>query len=488
MKGKTKIILTNVETGEQEVHEDENIITNALDKIINLEMAFNHAPNTRILPIATNALGGIMLFDGELTEDPDNIHFPSEAHLVGYGNTSVNTTDKYRGSWNSVESGMSMTGYTAVWDFGTSQANGTIKSVARTHAYGGACPIYNFAGPEGVGTGAGVPTTDQSWTPIRYDGEYLYMLKGNSSTHVMRMARVKIPRLKFGAAEYSGSARTYEIVAAWSTEVTSYTYWNNAQHTGQSYEQYVYADDPLDYEDGGDGYLYCMFYGAYNRAYNNYGYDITYFTINYGDGSFDKSDTVRLSSGVGYYGGSNENYMYRACRSWGHVYQGVLYRVRGNRKIIDIIPLNNVAAYRSIRIIEDSSPDYIAKLELIRAHNGCIYYTVYHYTTSSYNYLHGVLYPDGVFILLDYSYAGQSTSHGVSYTYDTYLKTCDDDLTIWGTYYSSEYTTVRCNWAANYLGTINNLGAPITKTAAQTMKIIYTLTDIDEDEDEEYDG
>lgn len=39
----------------------------------------------------------------------------------------------------------------------------------------------------------------------------------------------------------------------------------------------------------------------------------------------------------------------------------------------------------------------------------------------------------------------------------------------------------RCfrNWAPNYLGTINNLEQVVTKTAAQTMKIVYTLTDID---------
>ena len=55
---------------------------------------------------------------------------------------------------------------------------------------------------------------------------------------------------------------------------------------------------------------------------------------------------------------------------------------------------------------------------------------------------------------------------------------------VWG-YYNGD-TIVR-NWAANYLGTINNLGSTITKTAAQTMKIVYTLTDI-EDEDEEDDG
>lgn len=29
----------------------------------------------------------------------------------------------------------------------------------------------------------------------------------------------------------------------------------------------------------------------------------------------------------------------------------------------------------------------------------------------------------------------------------------------------------------NYLGTINNLGTPVEKTSAQTMKITYTLTE-----------
>ena len=98
MKGSTKIILTIVETGEQEIHEDTNLITNALDKIINMELAMNYTPNEHLLPIATKALGGLMLFDGQLTEEVDNIHFPAEAHLVGYADQTVNTTDKYRGS------------------------------------------------------------------------------------------------------------------------------------------------------------------------------------------------------------------------------------------------------------------------------------------------------------------------------------------------------------------------------------------------------
>ena len=77
----------------------------------------------------------------------------------------------------------------------------------------------------------------------------------------------------------------------------------------------------------------------------------------------------------------------------------------------------------------------------------------------------------------DVSYAGTDANHGVSYLYNNDL-TIDDDLSVWG-YYSSE-TKVWRGWAANYLGTINNLAAAITKTAAQTMKIVYTLTDVTE--------
>ena len=475
MKGHTKIILTNVETGEQEVHEDDNLITNALDKLINIEMAMNHAPNTRILPIATNALGGIMLFDNTLTEDVNNIHFPAEAHLVGYANTSVNTDDKFRGSWNSVESGKTMTGYTAVWDFGTAQANGTIKAVARTSVHGGAAPLYNFLGPERVATFNGAPTTDNTWYPLRYDGEYLYMLKGNSSAHVMRMARVKIPRLRMGAADYSNVGRTYEVVASWSTEVTNYTYDNGR------YTQYVYADDPADYEDGHDGLIYCMFYGVYNRSGTSYPYDINYFTIPYaeGEGQYERTETVRLTTGLGYRTLDNENYMNRARRRGGHVYKGVLYRMR-NARIFDIIPLNNIAAYRTIRVIEDGNPDYIDHMHWGYNPNGCIFFEVYHYTTSSYNHRHCVLYPDGVFIIPERSY-NQYAMQNSSSLY-TGMFNMDEDLTVWNYYDSDEEC---CNWEANYLGTINNLAAPITKTAAQTMKIVYTLTDVDEDSDDD---
>lgn len=474
LKGHTKIILTDVNTGEQEVHEEDNLITNALNKIINMEIAMNHYPNDNLLPIATKALGGIMLFDGDLTESANNIHFPVEAHLVGYANTAQNTSDKYRGSWNSQESGKIENGYVSVWDFGTNQANGTIKSVARTHNHGGAAPLYNFLAPSYWETSAGNPTTDTYWYPIRYDGEYLYMLKGNSSTHLMRLARVRIPMLELGVEDYSDVGRQYEVIASWDTLLTEYTYWNNAQHTYE-YTNYAYADDPRMYEDGGDGYIYCIGFGAVDHAYYSYNYDLTYFTIKYSDDSYDKSATVRKNVGVSKYTYNTNGFRWLR-RQYGHVHNGTIYLLGGNRKVVHIIPLSNVASYRTIRLISDSISDYIESFEWVRPRNGGVYLRVYHYTTSSYNYLNGILYPDGVYIVPEVSYAGQSADHGNVRLYGCDL-TLDNDLTVWG---EGWQTSVIRLWTANYLGTINNLAAAITKTAAQTMKIVYTLTDVTE--------
>ena len=483
LKGKTRIILTNVETGEQEVHEDENLVTTALDKIINIEMSMNHAPNDRILPIATNALGGIMLFDGELTEDMNNIHFPVEAHLVGYANQGVNTSDKYRGSYNSTESGKTDEGFVSVWDFGTHQANGVIRSVARTSNRAGANPIVYTLGPSDVDTDSGCPTSDHEWYPIRYDGEYLYLLKGNTSNHTMRLARTKIPSLRFGVADYSNVSRTYEILASWNTHVCTYTYWSDAQHRYE-YTREIYADYPEMYEDGKDGYIYCMIYGS-RDSYRDYDYDISYFTIQYNgeaEHNYTKSETHKLVSGTSYY--SDSTYyisMYYAGRRYGHVHQGTLYRISSDRKSIWKIPLDNVSAAVSTRVIANGVTDYIYDLRYFMSAKGAIWFEVYHYTESSYYYQNGVYYPDGNYLICEASYTGTQYYPDSDNQMWNNLRTCDDDLLAWRYYPSSPYTKVYRNWVANYLGTINNLEQPVTKTAAQTMKIVYTLTDIDDE-------
>lgn len=120
-----QVDLHNHKTGLRDRIEGDNMITNAMNYVIpNLIGAGISA--SEIMPLCQRVLGGIMLFDGKLTEDKNNIFFPSEAHLVASAGRDTNTEYADRGSLNYAESYETDTGFQSVWDFSTSQANGTI--------------------------------------------------------------------------------------------------------------------------------------------------------------------------------------------------------------------------------------------------------------------------------------------------------------------------------------------------------------------------
>ena len=142
-KGHTTIELKNVETGEVKKYEDDNMITNAISKLLNF--AATHALGTSSLNIYSshwyNLLGGLVLFDTALTENADAIYPPAGTKPKGYG--MVGDTNSYTsvpewGIYNTQESNTSATDTkTMVWDFSTSHGNGTIASVALTHRNAG---------------------------------------------------------------------------------------------------------------------------------------------------------------------------------------------------------------------------------------------------------------------------------------------------------------------------------------------------------------
>ena len=177
--------------------------------------------------------------------------------------------------------------------------------------------------------------------------------------------------------------------------------------------------------------------------------------------------------------------MHFASRWRGHVHKGILYRISSNRKLIYKIPLDNPASYTPIRVFADNDQDFIEDIAMCMTHEGGVLIECYHYTATGYNRRNGIVYPDGTVVLPEYSYEGTYNNHNGDYKYSGYYYTTDDDLTIWG-YWDGEQITRM--WAANYLGTINNLASEVVKTPAETMKIVYTLTDINDEEPEEDDG
>ena len=141
IKGRAIIELTNVNTGEVQTIEEENYITDLIKDCMQNNPYFGSIKNHLIKNnyTATNFLNtlinGIILFDDSLGDDPSKYHFHSGVNMVGRGDESAYTgNDTTMGSYNTSESEDPVKleagrVFKRVWDFSTTQANGTIGSI-----------------------------------------------------------------------------------------------------------------------------------------------------------------------------------------------------------------------------------------------------------------------------------------------------------------------------------------------------------------------
>lgn len=131
--GHVCIDLHNTKSGFTERIQGDNLVTNAAQDILNLAAIGHTTPPYNLLPLATNLLGGLFIFDGALQENVNNVSFPgSQAKFVGSAGDRVDTSLNILGVRNNEESEVIQGGYKTVWDFSTNCCNGTIKSLART--------------------------------------------------------------------------------------------------------------------------------------------------------------------------------------------------------------------------------------------------------------------------------------------------------------------------------------------------------------------
>lgn len=148
-KGDVTIELTDAKTGKTERVRDHNMVTKALNYFfkqggITNPTAFNASV------IRTNAidylLGGMFCLDTALTEDAEIIRVPSGVGMTANGVKGIlnsgNPTEL--GSYNEIESGWQQDGsLKMVWDFSTSQGNGTIAAVCLTSSFNGMLGVGN---------------------------------------------------------------------------------------------------------------------------------------------------------------------------------------------------------------------------------------------------------------------------------------------------------------------------------------------------------
>lgn len=148
--GKTIIELSDAKTGNLVKRtEDNNMLTNALS------LFYKQGGMTN--PTAFNAealrsdalhylLGGMLCLDTALSEDATIVRVPAGVGMTANGAYNVLNTGNppELGSWNENESGWQQDGsYKMVWDFTTSQGNGTVACVCLSSWYAGMQGIGN---------------------------------------------------------------------------------------------------------------------------------------------------------------------------------------------------------------------------------------------------------------------------------------------------------------------------------------------------------
>ena len=133
LKGHTRIELTDVKTGKKEIHEDDNMFTNALADILN---------NPLIYPVTYDIqngyeyyLGGIELFENAVDTTG---YYAVGNNQIGYAVKGEQSTNNVKGTYNDQESSYDSQTKTLklVYDFATNQCNGRISSVCLTNKAG----------------------------------------------------------------------------------------------------------------------------------------------------------------------------------------------------------------------------------------------------------------------------------------------------------------------------------------------------------------
>lgn len=457
IKGHVTIELHNHKTGLRDRIEGDNMITNALNYVIPIVMGGNTSAE-KLMPLCEKALGSLMLFDGTLTEDKNNMFLPAEAHLVAFADRELDTTHSDRGSLNSAETYQTDTGYQSVWDFSTSQANGTIKSLALSLNYSfGDNYIrnspYNLVGPFKTSGPSCKDLSDKTrfyCYALCYDVEnqYLYYIDpqlGGVSSRTERddtgktkylysteihIMKAYVPTTKFKLADYPSPTNYGE-------EVTSFII-----ETGTSNK-----DCRGYFKNGYDGYAYMI------TPMDTTG-EVEMYKLKLSDYSFEISEaqtfTVKSVNFYNYSGHSTAN-------------NGYAYIKSLDKKTIYIVNLSNPVDVQESKLPNDYT---LSDGGLANLKNGGV-----KFATNDSRY--GICYPDGKIII---------NQQGGSHSNDPISndpRLIADNLVVFGHRAYSYYTLSNGNLLNNYLGTIYNLPQPIVKTATSSMKVVYTLTDID---------
>lgn len=461
-KGEARIELRDTKTQSIEIYREENVMTNAVPDIFSnnpsgllyLSKATTNTFDQELFPIATTCFGGLLLFEEKLAEDINQYYAPSTNQVVGYASQDTNdTTNDKKGSLNLSESGPIEKGYKFVWDFSTSQGNGRISSMALTHYKAG----LSYYGDQCSAKEACLIISRLNiYSTSEWLNYYNWMVEANYATNtfisIVPIDKETIdilvctePLLTLGLKDNVANNPPYVVKK---TSLSVPDLFKGELHGYQ-----------IDFHDGKDGYWYGFTSKSDSQSNQTF---IKRIKIKKSDYSFSIDQWTLpnvVTSIIGRSSKETNGLVYRS--KYALLKEGYLYFPNNSRDIIYKMNINN--------------PVDISNIELGFTSK---------YTSGQNTNLY--IYPWGDFIR-GYDFLIDQNDR-VFQTAGAGLPSISTPMIEVGPYrlgynvYKDGNTQLQKTLLLHtpYLGTINNLSSPILKTADKTMKIIYTLTEMED--------
>ena len=433
VKGHTKIELTDVKTGKKQIIEKDNAFqAGVLASYMRSMGAYNNNPYANSTwadqPIWRNLCGGLLLFKDEIDNSNDEVEYmPAGNQMVGNGAFGVvnNGTPTEMGSYNSTESQTSGNdSVTFVYDFTTSQANGTISCVCLTTEVGGYIGYGNPSGEAASSSRAfGMNQSSRSNSKIVYNN-YEWDFSVNNTDKLVTVTKTPLEITK-------GSI--FDNIAEDSFTIS---------YTGSVSDSFIRAV----YIGNGKAALICL---PNSSQYTGIGNGATFSPLIIVDlvNSTASVKTITNNSG--------EQLALRFFSGWGivGVDEQYLYMVGYNSpfKMYAIDYTDGQSTTKDLGFNGNNEQRDILKCGLITPE-------LFYGFGRIWDKENDTVYPVN----------GAGTYWQYNDDLDAIVGNNTSGIAGWGGFFICKNPLI--------LATINNLDTPVTKTAAQTMKITYTLS------------
>lgn len=434
----------------------ENMVTDAVDKILAMSPWWDNHVTTH-LPLAQSILGGLYLFDSQLTESRANYHLPGNAKITGIGGRLTDLVDPKRGTLDGTLTGPIENGYKNVWKFTEAQANGYIGSVSLTSKEAGAGMFFNTSGSYNpprlmesmnrINTYGYITGDSRYSVPLLYDEENEEFYYGYKNSNTFTIYKRKLYLYSFGVND-GGDPGNIDIVYPYETVGTITGYNINPDNICNGYDGYMY------YKNGaGDSSNRIVFSDMKRLDLNELKNGNVVFE-SLGNKAFQMSSGAYLSGGYRYV--MNNGYLYATAGQSTDVVRR--FSIADPDTYVDYTPLTETV---------DEKTNIETTNKLYSMYNGVVMETL---NSSDYNNDFSTIihYTDGKSV---------KVTNGCAYSEPDDKRIFDFDLVRFHAYGSGSW---RMSILQEYLGTIFNLPSRIHKEPTMTMTVTYTLTNVTE--------